>query len=625
MIVVLAGGGWAASAADGPVVVHSVRNDTSPPLREMVKNMGPVVPSAINREIMNRTSRHSVTRNMTDQVDPVLQSDARPDPLSAPTPPVNLVFDGSNDQDNSQLLGFAVVPPDTEGDVGPNHYVQWVNLVFEIFDKAGNSVLGPSPGNAFWAGFGGVCETENSGDPLVMYDHLADRWVVSQFGLGSVDRQCVAVSTTPDPTGSYHRYEFSIENGSFPDYPKMGVWEDGYYYTADIFSFSFLHARAAVFERDKMLVGQPAQEVEFSFNCTNADCPFGVIPADLEGPAPPAGTPNTFVAQWDQQVDGSGFVDGVRLWDFSVDWKTPNNSTFTDLGVIPGAPLDRELCGFSRNCAPACNGGEGLDVLSDKQMWRAQVRHSADHDTMVVNTTADAGSNRAGIRWAELRNSGSGWSIFQEGTYAPNDGIWRWMGSIAMDGAGNICVGYTASSSSVCPSIRYACRSAGDPLGTLPGGEKVMKAGTGAQVGSSNRWGDYSSLTVDAADDCGFWFTSEYYQSNGSFDFKTSIGNWDFPECSGGSSFQIVSVLPGMANMTNTWSVAGATALGDVVVQCRPVGGNAVNLGTTTADSNGDATLDKFVPGAAGGRTIQCAAQDVSSGGVTPVFEVMFP
>lgn len=510
--------------------VRMLHHDTSPTLTEMAAQLPPGLPTGLSIEVPNHTERN-LSRPAVSVPDPLAQTDARPDPLLAPTPAPSVVFDGNTDAENSAVVGFAVVPPDTEGDVGPNHYMQWVNLIFSIYDKSGTRLMGPTAGSAFWVGFGGVCQTNNSGDPLVVYDHLADRWVVSQF-TGFTGVQCVAVSTGPDPLGSYHRYSFQVAGPtSLPDYPKMGLWPDSYLYTANVFPGSFSNATACAFERTPMLSGATARVACANFPCTGSDCPFGVLPADLEGSAPAGGGGAPFFQYWDSAVDGNVCPDGVRAWELGTPWTT-GSTTLTSLGCIPGAALDRELCGFSRSCIPQL-GGENLDTLSSMTMWRAHYRHEATHDTVLLNTTADVGANRAGIRWAELRDDGSGWAFFQEGTYAPADGLNRWMGSVAMDEVGNLCIGYTASSSSVNPSIRYTCRSAGDPLGTLPGGEVILKAGTGSQVSSANRWGDYSSMNIDT-NGCTFWHTNEYYQTTSSFNFRTSIGAFEFTDCTGG-------------------------------------------------------------------------------------------
>jgi hypothetical protein len=407
-----------------------------------------------------------------------------------------------------------------------------INLIFAVYDKNGSIVPGGEPraNQDLWQGFGGPCQDYNDGDPIVVYDHLADRWVFSQFALATTGHQCVAVSTGPDPTGPYYRYQFDLALGT-PDYPKLGVWEDAYYLSANEFLVWFQGAIAVAFERDKMLLGQPAQMVKIGPLECGTECFFSLQPSHLEGAAPPAGTPNTYVMAFDDETWGAGTnPDGYRLWEFAVDWANPNSSSFTPLGQVNTTEFDANLCGFDA-CVPQ-RDGELLATLSQFTMYRAQFRDFGTHRSIVLNHTVNVGGDRAGIRWTELRNAGGGWLLYQTGTHAPNDGLHRWMGSAAMDGAGNIALGYSVSGPNIYPEIRYASRSAGDSLGTLTGGEVTLHIGTGSQVDSSNRWGDYSAMSVDPADDCTFWYTQEYYENSGSFDFNTRIGSFKLDSCS---------------------------------------------------------------------------------------------
>src|SRR6266568_2940072 len=273
-----------------------------------------------------------------------------------------LTFEGTSDADNQALDGFRTVPPDTNGDVGPNHYVQWNNLVFEVFDKNGNTVLGPLPGNTLFAGFGGPCEATNDGDPNVVYDQLADRWVLTQFAINE-GTQCVAVSQTGDPTGAYFRYAFVVAPGAINEYPKIGVWPDGYY--ASFRKFPNFEMVGASFERDKMLQGLPAQEVLFPITapagpgCVGAgDCYEGVLPSHLEGMTPPpSGSPNYFLMSFDDEAFSTTPVpgqDSYKLWKFHVDWSSPSSSTFTGPTTIPATEMDINLCNFSP-CVPQMN------------------------------------------------------------------------------------------------------------------------------------------------------------------------------------------------------------------------------------------------------------------------------
>jgi hypothetical protein len=224
--------------------------------------------------------------------------------------------------------------------------------------------------------------------------------------------------------------------------------------------------------------------------------------------------------------------DQIQMWAFDVDWGTPTNSTFSHVVDLGTAAFDSNMCNYSRNCIPQ-PGGVAVDAISDRLMYRLQYRNFGSHQTLVTNHTVDAtGTNRAGIRWYEVRNSGGGWSIYQQGTFSP-DTNHRWMGSIAMDGNGNIGLGYSVSSTTVFPSIRYSGRLSTDPLGTLPQGEGVIIAGSGYQTHSSGRWGDYSMLSVDPVDDCTYWYTQEYYAVIGAASWQTRIGAFGLPGCAG--------------------------------------------------------------------------------------------
>jgi hypothetical protein len=507
-------------------VIGVARQDVSPPLRDLVEEArkAPVV-AGPDRTVPNRLEEGRRPRVVGRELDrdPLLDASNRVVETTALTPAPSLSFEGTTDDDNAAVLGFRVVPPDTNGDVGLDHYVQENNLVLEIFDKAtGATVLGPAAGNVVWAGFGGICQTDNDGDPTVVYDHLADRWVFSQFANPPAENnghQCFAVSTTPDPTGPYFRYDFLVSPGRFNDYPKLGVWPDAYYLSINEFNpmAGFSSAVAVAVERQRMLVGGAARMVRIAVPPGN----FSLQPSHLGGPPPPSGTPNTYV----NQVNGA--PDGYRLWDFAVNWTNPAASTFTLLPFVPTAAFDPTV-----SLVPQQAPGENLDALAGSfLMYRAQFRQFAGYRSIVLNHTVDVGANRAGVRWAELRNAGAGWTVHQTGTMGPPDGLHRWMGSIAQDRNSNIALGYSTSGVTQPADIRYVSRVATDPLGTLPGGEVTLQAGLGVQVSSSGRWGDYSAMSSDPFPDCAFWYTQEYYANTASFDFKTRVGSFTFPGC----------------------------------------------------------------------------------------------
>ncbi|HZP17365.1 MAG TPA: hypothetical protein VFB00_05335, partial [Terriglobales bacterium] len=412
--------------------------------------------------------------------------------------------------------GFSpdAAPPDTNGAVGATQYVQWVNESFAVFDKSTGTIVAgfPKAGNSIWSGFGGGCETNNDGDPIVQYDKAAQRWVFTQFSVSTTPfLQCVAVSTTSDATGTYNRYAFSYVNTQFPDYPKLGVWPDAYYISFNIFNngITFAGAKVCAYDRSAMLAGTAATQVCFQLSSSFG----GLLPSDLDGTTPPpSGAPNIFVNF------GS---NSLNIWRFHVDFATPANSTLTGPVNLPVAAFSPACSGGA--CIPQPNTRQKLDSLADRLMYRLAYRNFVSHESWVVNHSISAGQSKrkstVGIRWYELRDLNGTPTVFQQGTFSP-DSTFRWMGSIAMDKVGNIAVGYSASSSSVFPSIRYTGRLATDPLNTLQA-ENTILAGLGSQLPNLNRWGDYSAMSVDPGDDCTFFYTTEYLKSSGIFNWST--------------------------------------------------------------------------------------------------------
>ena len=530
-------------ADEGPTMVTgmSIYNDTSPPMRDIaISVMAP--PTGLSLEVPIRMRPGTLERMPDDQgPDPLRQLNDRPILEAAATPPPTLSVEGLDEDDNFNLLGTRIVPPDTNGDVGIDYYVQWNNLVWGVFHKTtGALVGGPFAGNSFWSGFGGFCESNNNGDPVVQFDDNAGRWMVSQFSINQ-GIQCVAVSTSSDPLGSYHRYAFTVTPGGQNDYPKMGVWDDGttgstgqsaYTFTMRDFGVTGFIGEG-VMERDAMLVGDPAEFIKFQMACTGLDCREGTLMAHLDGGPVAAGTCPSFFTYFDAQFDdGPSVVDGVRVDKLCVDWDTIGNSTWSEGTFAAGASFDRGLGNGFSGCISPVFGGEALACLAIFTMHPAQIRQHDGYCSALLNVTVDVGGALAGVRWGELRSTDceNNWTFHQEGTYAP-DGNDRWMGSIAMDGSGNIALGYSESSGSMFPAVSYTSRTAADPLGMMPGGEMNCHQGTGAQTASAGRWGDYSRMSVDPVNDCTFWFTTEYYETTSSFNFKTRICSFTMDEC----------------------------------------------------------------------------------------------
>jgi choice-of-anchor B domain-containing protein len=430
---------------------------------------------------------------------------------SSQTPGLDFSFEGTG---NPTGCG-GCSPPDTVGDVGLNHYIHMVNATkVAIFDKAGTSLNTPFDLGTLWSS--GNC-TSNAGDPIPLYDSLADRWLLSQFAGPS--HMCIAISQTADPLGSYHLYTFNV--GSFPDYFKFGVWPDAYYMSANEASYT-----AYAFDRAKMLVGDVTATFQKFTGQDNL-----LLPADIDGPTlPPAGDPGYFYTFKDDSFHGG--ADRIELFALDVDWVTPANSTFGLIETIPVAAFTYTACGFFNfNCLMQPGTAQTVDAISEWPMFRFPYRNFGSHQTLIGNFTIGGGTGEVGaaIRWFELRDTGSGWTLYQEGTQDPGDGHDRAVGSIAMDKNGNIALGYTVSSSSLFPSIHYATRLATDSLGTLQT-EAILIAGTGSQTGS-NRWGDYSAMGIDPANDCSFWYTNEYYPVTASTTWKTRVGVFTIPEC----------------------------------------------------------------------------------------------
>ena len=472
------------------------------------------------------------------------------------------------------IPGTGFVPPDTTGDVGPNHFMQAVNAALEIFDKHGTQLAGPVAINSLWQGFGGNCETHNSGDPDVRYDALADRWVVMQFTLTrdpttSRTDFCVAVSRTPDPVaGGWFLYDFPT-GGISNDYPKLGVWPDAYYLGSQRGS-----SDAWAVDRTQMLIGAAATMQGFN------DPGVFMLPSDLDGPTPPpAGAPNVFA----RMVDGA--PDRVQLRAFHIDFAVPGNSMLTALPDLPTAAFDSALANI-----PQPGTGMTLETLTGWPMARLQYRNFGAYETLVFNHQVDAdGADHAGVRWYELRRSGGAWSIFQQATHAPDlgapglaDDVNRWFASAAMDKLGNIALGYSVGNASVFPGLRRGGRAAGDPLNTTPQPEAVIVDGGGSQLTAFQRWGDYSALLVDPVDDCTFWFTSEYMAFTSEAGWRTRIVSFKLPGCN----------VPPVCN-------AGGPYLAECAGTTTPV----TLDGSASTDANGDALDFTWTGGFVGGVT----------------------
>ncbi len=498
-------------------------HDTSPPLRELVRGVKSARP-AEQIEIPDDLIPQNLAEKTYVEPDPAAQTLIGP-PLQAA---VGLHFDGQEDD------GF--IPPDSNGAPGTTQFVETVNTNFSVYDKTnGQLLLGPYPINStLFKGFSGECESGPSfSDPTVRYDRAAARWVIEQFaayiGFNPPYFQCIAVSVGPDATGSYHRYAIPFGN-DLPDYPKLGVWPDAYYLSADLFQdFGYyIGVGACALERAAMLQGRTAKVICLQTPGTV----FQLLPSDLDGSAPPpAGSPNYYVGNL------LASTNSIDVYRFHVDFLNPARSALTGPTRIAVAPYT-PACPFHA-CIPQPGTSQQLDSLGQFAMYRLAYRNfanlpspgSASYQSLLLAHSILTETGSVATRWYELRASENGdFQLFQQGTFAP-DSNFRWTGSLAADKAGNLALGYSISSPALFPSIKFTGRTLSDPPGVMES-EGTIELGSGSQEGGShaNRWGDYSSMAVDPVDDCTFWFTSEYLATAGTH-WKTHIASLKFPGC----------------------------------------------------------------------------------------------
>jgi hypothetical protein len=593
-----------------PVVGRASRFAASLAVRDLPKDERPVISHKLARDGEEPRAPREIRNFFLDRSAPGAKPDRDAALQGAATAPERgapalggVQFDGLSSADNVAVFGGAVYPPDTNHDVGPNHIVETTNLLVRVYDKSGAALTSPFRMSTLFAPLGGLCSTHDDGDPIVLYDPLADRWLLSQFTYEgtAANRECVAISQTPDPTGAYYLYEFPSPIAAFQDYPHLGVWPDGYYMTTNQFNTSltaFIGGGVFAYERDKMLVGDPtARQIYFDLGAVDPNI-GGMLPSDFDGLiAPPAGTPNPFV--YFTATEFGDASDALRVFDFAADWTAPERSTFTERAESPiAAAAFNPLTPSGRNDILQ-NGGtcsNALDTIGDRVMHRVAYRNLGDgHEILVLNHTVNANgvtscstgasTYQAGVRLYELRRTtgaANPFAISQQVTFAP-DGTSRWMASAASDHQGNLAVAYSAASKTVYASLRYTGRLAGDTANTLQN-EATMHAGTGAQTGTGARWGDYSMLAVDPADDCTFWYSQEYYSTTAAVDWKTRIGNFKFSGC---------TTSPRGALETTVTNCSGGA----------PIAGATVTAGSYVRTTNGSGVA-LISPAAPGGYTV---------------------
>lgn len=526
-------------------------------------------------------------------VDPLLQFNSPFAPLAMPSP--TGTFEGVNGADRLTVFGSQVFPPDTQGDVGPNHYVSMVNGPVGIYNKTTGALVVPLfKLSTLFASLpaGNTCRTTDNGDPVVMYDSLANRWIITQFGFASSSNppwfECIAVSQTSDPTGAYFAYAFRTPDvGTFPDYPKLGVWTDAYYMTDH--QNGFLPPPGAAgggtgffaFDRAKILAGDP----NATFIYFNRPTPGegGILPSDVDGISPPPVGASQLLFRYTADEFGGSFTDAIVPYEFIPNFVTPGASTLTVLAPIPVAAFDARQPANRADIeqpAPAA-AVDNLDSLNDRAMYQTSYHNIGTQAAPINSYTMAWGVNvsgaaagtlvpttfTSGIRWTEMRRDGAGaMTIRDQGTHADSNvnggtGTNFWMPHIAQDHDGNIAVGYSASSTTLFPGIHWAGRTGATAGNTLNEGEAVMFAATGSQVENRSRWGDYSSMSVDPSDSCTFYYHTEYRtaaNNANAFAWNTRVGYFKFPSCSPAPKGTLII---NVANCANGNPVVGALAL----------------------------------------------------------------
>jgi MBG domain/Carboxypeptidase regulatory-like domain len=500
-------------------------------------------------------------------------------------------------------------PPDTNGDVGPQYYIETINVAIGIYDKSTGAQVAAFTFDSFMSqgNFGNLCDTDNFGDPVVVYDSFEDRWVISDFAfkLDGSDNvvnppgsfQCFAVSKTGDPvTGGWNYYWINTAAG-LGDYPKFGVWPDGIYWSVNMFDYaaagSFQNVRVYAMNKFQMYANEPTVQVA-SFDAPSTE--FTMLPANarLQTGTPPSGSPNYFATVWN-------YLNVISVWKFHVDWNAISTSTFSGPFDSLTATSWTQL-NAGEDLVPS-QGGNTLDTLYPRLMVQNQYTRVGGVESLWDSHTVGNSTTVAGVRYYQVKVTGGAVeaNTTQAATWGPNTTLDRFMPSVAADRAGNMAIGYSTSSSTTKPAIKYAGRLAADPVNTISQTEQLMFQGSGTQVGNCggdpcHRWGDYSAMTLDP-DGCTFWYTNEYYATDG-LDHHTRIGSFKYPSCT---------------------SVGSGGTLSGTVTSGGPISGATVSLGsrTTTTDGSGNYSFIGLPAGTY--PTLTAAAAGYGSGSVSSI------
>ncbi len=511
-------------------------------------------------------------------------------------------------------------PYDPSGAAGPSHYVQMINsTTFRIYNKTSGALLLTGTLGNLWSP-----ATGNSGDPIVLYDKPADRWMLAQFGTSSDRKIYIAVSTTADPTGSYYTYTYT--SPQFPDYLKFSVWHDGYYMTSNQST-----QKVFAFERTAMLAGTPgARAVYVNYSPPKAGFFVPLAGCAADGTLPASGPCPIF--SYSDNGWGSSYFDRVNIYNMAVNWvPTTPTGTITLAANVTAAAFDGSYNSSWNDC-PQPGTTQKLDGIGGAMMYRAQWKSWSGYNSVVLNWAVRISSTQRGIKWCEMRqNTSTGvWSMYQEGIYAPGTDT-RWMGSICMDNNGSIGLSYLRSNStSMYASLYWTGRRSCDPLGTLPLTETLVVAGTGYQTGT-NRVGDYAHQCLDP-DGVTFWNTSEYMGgSSGSSAARTRIFSYQISPCSNAAGVSIAitggtnpSCTGASVTFTATPTNGGTSPSYQWKVNGANVGTNSATYSTTTLTSGQVVTcvMTSNLSGVTGNPATSNAITMTVTGSVTPAVSI---